>query len=49
MLGFDAEERLILKLPEDFAEKVSMGLALSSSRHHQRVGSDRKDDPGECR
>jgi predicted TIM-barrel fold metal-dependent hydrolase len=25
MLGFDAEERLILKLPEDFAEKIVWG------------------------
>lgn len=25
MLGFDAEERLVLKLPEDFAEKVTWG------------------------
>jgi predicted TIM-barrel fold metal-dependent hydrolase len=25
MLGFDAEERLILKAPEDFAEKIVWG------------------------
>ena len=49
MLGFDAEERLILKLPEDFAEKDRVGLALSASGYHQRMGRDRKDERGECR
>ena len=36
MLGFDAEERLILKLPEDFAEKVVWG---SRYPHHDTTSA----------
>jgi hypothetical protein len=32
MLGFDAEERLIQKLPQDFAANGRLGLALPASR-----------------
>ena len=31
MLGFDAEERLILKLPQDFADKVCGGRAIRTT------------------
>ena len=36
MLGFDAEERLILKLPEDFADKVVWG---SRYPHHDTTSA----------
>jgi predicted TIM-barrel fold metal-dependent hydrolase len=36
MLGFDAEERLILKLPEDFAEKIVWG---SRYPHHDTTSA----------
>ena len=36
MLGFDAEERLIRKLPEDFAEKVVWG---SRYPHHDTTSA----------
>ena len=36
MLGFDAEERLIQKLPNDFAEKVVWG---SRYPHHDTTGA----------
>jgi hypothetical protein len=36
MLGFDAEEPLIQKLPHDFAEKDRLGFALSAARHNRR-------------
>ena len=36
MLGFDAEERLIQRLPHRLRGKGRMGLALSASGHHQR-------------
>ena len=38
MLGFDAEERMIQKLPQDFAGKVVAGVALSASRCDERLG-----------
>jgi predicted TIM-barrel fold metal-dependent hydrolase len=37
MLGFDAEERLIRKLPHDFAEKVVWG---SRYPHHDTTSAD---------
>ena len=46
MLGFDAEERLIQKLPHDFAAKVVWGSALSPPRYHERLGRHRDADPG---
>jgi predicted TIM-barrel fold metal-dependent hydrolase len=36
MLGFDAEERLIQKLPDDFAEKVVWG---SRYPHHDTTSA----------
>jgi predicted TIM-barrel fold metal-dependent hydrolase len=36
MLGFDAEERLIQKLPQDFAEKVVWG---SRYPHHDTTSA----------
>jgi predicted TIM-barrel fold metal-dependent hydrolase len=36
MLGFDAEERLILKLPHDFADKVVWG---SRYPHHDATSA----------
>jgi len=36
MLGFDAEERLVLKLPEDFAEKIVWG---SRYPHHDTTSA----------
>src|SRR5258708_32652744 len=36
MLGFDAEERLILKLPEDFGEKIVWG---SRYPHHDTTSA----------
>ena len=36
MLGFDAEERLILKLPEEFSDKVVWG---SRYPHHDATGA----------
>ena len=36
MLGFDAEERLILKLPQDFANKVVWG---SRYPHHDATSA----------
>ena len=36
MLGFDAEERFILKLPEDFAEKIVWG---SRYPHHDTTSA----------
>ena len=36
MLGFDAEERLILKLPQDFADKVVWG---SRYPHHDATSA----------
>ena len=38
MLGFDAEERLIQKLPQDFADENRLGIALSASRRDERLG-----------
>jgi predicted TIM-barrel fold metal-dependent hydrolase len=37
MLGFDAEERLIQKLPDDFAEKILWG---SRYPHHDTTSAD---------
>jgi predicted TIM-barrel fold metal-dependent hydrolase len=36
MLGFDAEERLILKLPQDFANKIVWG---SRYPHHDATSA----------
>ena len=36
MLGFDAEERLILKLPQEFAQKVMWG---SRYPHHDTTSA----------
>ena len=36
MLGFDAEERLILKMPQDFADKVVWG---SRYPHHDTTSA----------
>ena len=41
MLGFDAEERLIRKLPDDFAEKVVWGSRYPHHDTTQREGRDR--------
>jgi hypothetical protein len=38
MLGFDAEERLIQKLPQDFAAKVVWGSRYPTPRCHERLG-----------
>ena len=49
MLGFDAEERLIRKLPEDFAEKIVWGSRYPHHDTTSALGRDRKDGRGERR
>ena len=38
MLGFDAEERLIQKLPQDFAAKVVWGSRYPAPRYDECLG-----------
>ena len=49
MLGFDAEERLIQKLPGRLRGQGRLGFALSASRHHQRHRRDRDAECGHVR
>jgi hypothetical protein len=48
MLGFDAEERLLRKLPHNFAAKVASRSALSASRPGERVRCNRLAAQCEC-
>ena len=49
MLGFDAEERGIQRLPHRYAEKVVWGSRFPQSGHHQRLGRDQRAQRGGCR
>ena len=46
MLGFDAEERLVQKLPGGLRRQNRLGLTLSASRYYQRHRRDRGAEPG---
>src|SRR4029077_6377159 len=48
MLGFDAEERLILKLPQDFAAKVVWGSRYPHHDANERLGCARAPARRQC-